>query len=165
LQKGEALDVINVQALFQTETDETGFGSVEKVAHHVVFGHTYKAVPIDGGAVLVVLDSDGAVSTFHKAWRDITGEIQVKLASESTINARRDPDKMTYLIEKARTCALTEDSDPGAIHDAAGVGCKFTYSDPLGGAGLSRSVEEWVNAADDASIPLKGKKPAKPATL
>jgi hypothetical protein len=56
---------------------------MEKVAHHVVFGRTYRGVPIDGGTVLVVLDSDGAVSTFHKTWRGIVGESRVKLASES----------------------------------------------------------------------------------
>ncbi len=130
LQHGEGLDVINVQALFQSESDEAGFGPVEKVAYHVVFGHTYEGMPIDGGMVLVVLDSDGNVSTFHKAWRDIIGETRVKLASESTIQSRRDPGKVAYLVEKERTCVLTEDPDPGAIHDAAGVACKFVYFDP-----------------------------------
>ena len=165
LQSGEGLDLINVQSIYTNETDERGFGQAERVAHHVVFGRTYKGVPVDGGMVLVALDSDGGVSTFHKAWRDIIGESQVRLASESTIQSRRDPDKVAYLIEKQRTCVLTEDPDMGAIHQAAGVACRFTYSDPLAGAALSRTMDEWVNAAEDPSIPLKGSKPAKPASL
>jgi hypothetical protein len=162
LHDGEGLDVINVKALYAGETDENGGpGEISKVAHHVVFGRTYRGVPIDGGMVLVVLDSDGAASTFCKTWRDIVGENQVRLASESTIRARRDPAKVSFLVERERTCVLTEDPDPSAVHEAAGIGCKFVYSDPSGGAGLSRTVVEWVNAADDASISLKGTRSAR----
>jgi len=164
LQHGEGLDVINVQALYESETDEAGFGPIKKVAHHVAFGRTYKGHPIDGGMMLIAVDSDGMVSTFHKGWRDIVGEDQVKLASEDTIQARRDPDKAKFLVEKERTCVLTEDPDPSATHEAAGIGCKFVYSDPMGGSGLSSLVTEWVNAADDAGIPLKGKKSINPVS-
>lgn len=166
LQNGEGLDVINVNALYAGEIDGAGGpGSIAKVAHHVVFGRTYRGVPVDGGMVLVVLDSDGAASTFVKTWRDIVGENQVKLASESTIRSRRDPAKMSFLVEKERTCVLTEDPDPSATHEAAGIGCKFVYDDPSGGAGLSRSVVEWVNAADDAAISLKGTRSARHSGL
>ena len=163
LHDGEGLDVINVKALCAGGTDEIGeAGPIAKVSHHVVLGRTYRGVPVDGGMVVVVLDSDGAVSTFCKTWRDIVGENLVRLASEDTIRSRRDPAKMSFLAERERTCVLTEDPDPGTAHqEAAGIGCKFVYADPSGGAGLSRTVVEWVNAADDAAISLKGTRSAR----
>jgi hypothetical protein len=151
----ETLDLIDVSAIYRSEGDETQARQVSKVGHHVAFGRKYRGVPVDGGFFLVVLNSDGEVSTVHKAWRDIVGEIPVEVANESTIMGRRDPIKVNYLVQKDRSCAFTEDLDGGATQVAAGVGCKFTYDDPAGERG-SRTILEWVNAAKDETLPLKG---------
>jgi hypothetical protein len=162
LAPNEALEVFGVQLLHQATMDDTGVKSHQIVSHMVTFGRTYRGTPIVGPVTSVVLDADGRMTHFDKGWRDIAGEAgTVALAAAPTLSARRDSLMVAYLTETAVSCGYAEDPLGNAVQEVAGVGCRYTYEDPLANDRMAKVREDWVNAAADPSLRLTGTVAAK----
>lgn len=168
------LDIVSVSATMNASWDPHPDGTLTAVPvrhpltgedvtqylsqHMVVFGRRFKGIPIERGALKVIIGAQGDLLGVLQEWREIIGEDDAGIAidSSTTIEGRRDPQKAKLPLD-TRVCAYFEASFVGWTQESPGVGCFYRSIVP-GGIGLGRIQTDFVSMTSDPTVSLTGQR-------